>query len=82
MASRFRDFLASLFGRSRREQYLEQYVLREHARGRSLDEILSDRYVQNRTSATERARLLDRPTIVAALGRQGADERARTAPPR
>jgi hypothetical protein len=78
MAGRFRDFLASLSGRSRRELYLEQYVLREHARGRSLDEILNDRYVQNRTSATERARLLDRPNIVSALGRQGVDEPART----
>jgi len=70
MASRLREFFAGLFGRTRREQYLEQYVLREHARGRSFEEILNDRFVQNRTSEAERARLLDRPNIVAALGRQ------------
>lgn len=79
MAGGFRDFLAGLFGKSRREQYLEQYVLREHARGRSLDEILSDRYIQNRTTDAERARLLDRPNIVAALGRPAERERGRTA---
>jgi hypothetical protein len=80
MAFRLRDFVAALFGRSRREQYLEQYVLREHARGRTLDEILNDHYVQNRTSEAERARLLDRPNIVAALGGQPVvDEPGRAA---
>jgi hypothetical protein len=80
MAFGLRDFLATLKGRSRREQYLEQYVLREHARGRTLDEILNDHYVQNRTSEAERARLLDRPKIVAALGRRPVvDEAGRAA---
>jgi hypothetical protein len=45
-------------------------VLREHARGRRLDEILEDPYIRNRTTIAERARLLDRPEVVAALGRQ------------
>jgi hypothetical protein len=44
-------------------------VLREHARGRRLDEILEDPYIRNRTTTGERARLLDRPEVVAALGR-------------
>ena len=61
---------AGLFGRSRREEYLARYVLREHARGRRLDEILEDPYIRNRTTIAERARLLDRPEVVAALGRQ------------
>ena len=69
MAVRFRNLFAGFFGRSRREQYLEQYVLREHARGRSLDEILDDPYLRNRTTEAERARLLDRPEIVAAVRR-------------
>jgi hypothetical protein len=69
MARGFRDVVAALFGRSRREQYLEQYVLRELGKGRTLDEVLNDRYVQNRTTTDQRARLLDRPEIVAAAGR-------------
>jgi hypothetical protein len=74
MPIRFRDPFAFAFGRSRREQYLEQYVLREHARGRPLDEILSDRYIRNRTTDAQRARLLDRPEIVAAVGRRLVEE--------
>ena len=66
---RLRNPFAFLFGKSRREQYLEQYVLREHARGRQLDEILNDSYIRNRTTEAERARLLDQPEIVAAVGR-------------
>lgn len=56
-----------LFVSSRREQYLAHYVLREHARGRSFDDILADPYVRNRSTPDERARLLDRPEIVEAL---------------
>jgi hypothetical protein len=67
---RLRDLVAVLFPGTRREQYLERYVLREHARGRALDEILNDPYVRNRSTEAERARLLDRPEIVRALGRQ------------
>ena len=74
MPRRFRNPFGGLFGRSKREQYLEQYVLREHARGRSLEEILNDHYVRNRTTAAHRARLLDRPEIVAAIGRQAVEE--------
>jgi hypothetical protein len=74
MASRFRNLLAGFFERSSREQHLERYVLREHGGGRRLDEILEDRYVLNRTTEAERARLLDRPEIVAAVGRQAVED--------
>jgi hypothetical protein len=60
--------LKDLFAPSRREQYLEHYVLREYERGRSFDEILEDAYVRNRSTPEERRRLLDRPELVAALG--------------
>jgi len=59
---------AFLFVRPQREEYLARYVLREHARGRSLREVLEDPYVRNRSSDGERARLLERPEIVAAIG--------------
>ena len=44
------------------------YVIREHDRGRSLDDILDDPYVRNRCSATEVARVLDRPDVLKAIG--------------
>jgi hypothetical protein len=74
MSNRLRNFFAAFAGRSRRELYLEQYVVREHARGRSLDEILDDPYVRNRTTDAERARLLDRPEVVAAVRRDTTGE--------
>jgi len=51
-----------LFERSSGEERVAQYVVREHDRGRSLNEILEDKYVVNRLKTPEqRARLLDRP---------------------
>jgi len=67
---RRRNPFAFLFVSSRREQYLTQYVLREYARGRSLRDVLEDPYVRNRSTPEERARLLDRPELVAAIGEQ------------
>jgi hypothetical protein len=69
-----RNPFAFLAVRSKREGYLEQYVLRQFARGRPLEKILEDRYVRNRSTAAERARLLDRPEIVAAIGRQAVTD--------
>jgi len=78
VARRFRNPFSFLFGPSSAERYVERYVLREHARGRALEDILDDAYVRNRCSHEQRARLLDRPEIVAAVGRQ-AVERTRLA---
>jgi hypothetical protein len=72
--SRFRNPLASLFASSRSEQYLAQYVLREHARGRTVEEILADPHVRNRSTAEQRARLLERPEVVAALGERAVGD--------
>jgi len=71
---RGRNVLAFLAARTRSEQYLEQYVLREHRRGRALAEILDDLYVRNRSTAAERERLLERPELVAALGAETVRE--------
>jgi len=65
-----RNPFAFLFVRSRREQYLSQYVLREYARGRSLQDVLEDPYIRNRSTPAERARLLEQPELVAAIGEQ------------
>lgn len=59
---------AFLFASTRREQYLAQYVLREYGRGRPLKDVLDDPYVRNRSTPDERARLLEQPELVAAIG--------------
>jgi hypothetical protein len=63
-----RSLFASLFAPSRSDEYLARYVLREHARGRALGEVLDDPYVRNRSTPESRARLLERPEVVAAMG--------------
>ena len=57
-----------LFARSSAEERVLAYVIREHTRGRPLDEILRDRYVQNRLTPQQQSRLLDRPEVIHALG--------------
>jgi hypothetical protein len=70
----------SLFGATRREQYVERYLLREHQNGRAFAEILEDPYVQAWSTPAERARLLERPEVVAAVGEHAlADLRAAVA---
>jgi len=65
----FKNLFSFLFQRSSAEERVAQYVLREHSRGRALDEILADHFVENRLETPEqRARLLDRPEIVHAFG--------------
>jgi hypothetical protein len=66
-----------LFARSSAEERLAAYVIREHGRGRSLTEILEDRYVQNRLSPQQRLRLLDRPEVIQALGDETVDDTRR-----
>jgi hypothetical protein len=63
-----RNPFSFLVQRSSQEERLAAYVIREHDRGRSLDEILNDRYLVNRTTPQQRARLLDRPEVIRAIG--------------
>jgi hypothetical protein len=64
----FKNPFSFLFSRSSAEEHVARYVVREHERGRSLNEILEDRYVQNRVTPEQQRRLLDRPEIIEALG--------------
>jgi len=68
LSSFFRNPFSFLFTRSGKEERVAAYVIREHERGRPLNEILEDAYVRNRCSDSEVARLLDRPEVVHALG--------------
>jgi len=72
-----RNPLAALLMRSRREEFLGRYVIRESRRGRSLADILADPYVANRSTADERARLLERPEVVQAIGEQTIEDMRR-----
>jgi hypothetical protein len=64
----WRNPFKSLFAPTRRDQYVERYVLHEHLKGRAFAEILEDPYVRAWSTPQERARLLERPKLVAALG--------------
>jgi hypothetical protein len=70
----FRNPFSFLFQRSSQEERLAAYVIREHSRGRALEEILNDRYLLNRTTPSQRARLLDRPEVIRAIGEGAAAE--------
>ena len=59
---------AFLFTRSKKEEIVAEYVIREHHRGRSLDRDPRGPYVTNRCSPEQVRRLLDRPDIVHAVG--------------
>lgn len=63
----FKNLFSFLFQRSSAEEHVARYVVREHQGGRTLDEILKDRYVQNRLTPEQQKRLLDRPEIVGAV---------------
>ena len=64
----FKNTFSFLFSRGSAEEHVARYVVREHQRGRSLNEILEDRYVQNRVSPEQQRRMLDRPEVIEAFG--------------
>jgi hypothetical protein len=59
-----------LFARPSKEERIAAYVIREHDRGRRLDEIVEDAYIRNRVTHRELARLLERPEVIEALGHE------------
>jgi hypothetical protein len=63
----FKNLFSFLFQRSSAEEHVARYVIREHDRGRPLDEILLDKYVQNRLTPEQQKRLLDRPELMEAI---------------
>jgi hypothetical protein len=63
----FKNLYSFLFQRSSSEEHVARYVIREHDRGRSLEEIMADKYVQNRLAPEQQKRLLDRPEIIEAI---------------
>jgi hypothetical protein len=64
----FRGLFSFLGAGSTHEERVAAYVIREHERGRSLDDIFADPYVGNQLSPLEIQRLLDRPDVLKAIG--------------
>jgi hypothetical protein len=73
LGSCLRNPFSFLFTTTSMEEQVIAYLTREHARGRRVSEILQDRYIQNRLTPQQQARLLDRPEVVRALGEQDVD---------
>ena len=85
LGSFLRNPFSFLFAKSSMEEQVAAYVIREHGRDRRVDEILQDRYVQNRLTPQQQARLLDRPDVIHALGKHDLDaarQYVRSEPPR
>ncbi|HEX6763178.1 MAG TPA: hypothetical protein VF094_10275 [Gaiellaceae bacterium] len=74
LADAIRGVFSFLTSRSQSEERVADYVVREHRRGRPLQEILQDKYVTNRCTPEQLRRLLDRPEVVQAVGDDVAAE--------
>ena len=78
LGSLFRNPFSFLFTTKGAEERVAAYVIREHERGRTLEDILDDPYVVNRISEPEIGRMLERPDVVKAIGDDMAEARAQS----
>jgi hypothetical protein len=81
LASALRNPFSFLFARSSQEERVAAYVIREHERGRSLEDILGDPYVRNRLTPAQQSRLLDRADIIRAVGDDTVEAARPSIPP-
>ena len=63
-----RNPFSFLFARSATEDRVAAYLIREHRRGRAIDDILTDPFVRNRISDQQASRLLERADVLRAVG--------------
>lgn len=57
-----------LFTKSSSEERIAGYIIREHGRGKTIDDILDDPYIRNRMTIQEVGRVLERPDVLHAIG--------------
>jgi len=69
---RITDTLKSPFGflfpGNHAEELVAEHIIREHHRGRSLNDILSDSYVKNHITDDKVNRVLERQDVIHAIG--------------
>ena len=70
LATFLRSPFSFLFARTSAEEHVAEYLMREHGRGRPVEQILQDPYVRNRLTPAQQSRMLDRPELIHALGEQ------------
>ena len=68
MINRLKSPLGFLFPGSHTEDLVAEHVIREHHRGRSLNDILDDPYVKNTIGADKINRVLSREDVIHAIG--------------
>jgi hypothetical protein len=78
------NFLGRIFGKKEKEpgqassrsmskeDALAAYIIREHRSGRSLEDILDDAYLKNRSTEEQRLRLLEMPEVIRSVGEDTA----------
>jgi hypothetical protein len=67
--AKFTDTLKNLLlPRSRKEELVAEHIIREHHKGRALDDILNDNYVTNLLPPERIDRALERPDVLEAVG--------------
>jgi hypothetical protein len=67
--AKFTDTLKNLLlPRSRKEELVAEHIIREHHKGRALDDILNDNYVTNLLPPERIDRVLERPDVLEAVG--------------
>ena len=77
VAALLRSPFSFLFVSRSVEERVAAYVIREHHRGRILDDILEDPYVRVRVSEDQAARLLQRAEVIRAVTDDAAEARRR-----
>lgn len=73
LAALVRSPFSFLFARTSAEEHVAAYLMREHGRGRPVDEILQDPYVRNRLTPEQQSRMLGRPELIHTLGEQNLE---------
>ena len=68
LSNLFRNPFSFMGSGSQNEERLAAYIIREHGRGRSLDEVLEDPYIRNHAEGQMLGRVLERPEVIRALG--------------
>ena len=74
--------LRFLFSRPQREELAAEHVVREHHRGRVLDDILHDPYLTDPYTRRLMERVLERPDVVRAVADDMAAAHLQNADPR